>query len=154
MVLDGTTPGAVSYLWTPGNATSPTINVDSTGIGLASQEYVVEVIDGNGCMNSDTVTVGFFDCTGIDEIAGLEAFNIFPNPNDGKFTLGIRSSKPVSINIKIFSNSGTLFFEQENVVVDNRYQSQITLPTASAGIYFVVLESDGKKVFQKVLIRK
>jgi PKD repeat protein len=154
IVLDATTADAASYLWTPGNATTASITVDSTGIGFASQEFVVEVTDNNGCMNSDAVTVGFFDCTGIDEIAGLEAFNIFPNPNDGQFTLGISSSKTVNLNVLIYNNSGKVFYEQSNVRVDNRYQSQITLPDASAGIYFVVLESEGKKVFRKVLIRK
>jgi len=154
VVLDATTPNAASYLWTPGNAVTPFITVDSTGIGFGSQEFVVEVTDNNGCINSDSVSVGFFDCTGIDEIDGLEALYIFPNPNDGQFTLGITSSKPVSLKVRIFNNSGKVYFEQSNVVVNNRHQGQITLPDASTGIYFVVLESEGKKVFRKLLIRK
>ena len=151
--LDATTPDAASYLWTPGNATTATITVDTTGIGYNAQEFVVEVTDNNNCVNYDTATVTFVDCTGLDEIAGLPAFSIFPNPNDGSFTMGISSTRTVKLNVYVYNNSGKVVLSQENVVVDRQFQNRITLNEAPAGIYYVVLESDGKRVYEKVVVR-
>jgi hypothetical protein len=128
--------------------------VDSVGIGLGSQEFVVEVTDTNGCINTDTVTVGFFDCTGIDEIPGLETFSIFPNPNDGSFTMGIGSNRAVNLNVFVYNNSGKVVHSQENIVVDRQFQRRITLNDAPAGIYYVVLEREGRRVFEKFVVRK
>ncbi len=45
--------GGVSYLWSPGGATSGSISVSPA----ASANYIVYVTDTNGCGNSDTVSV-------------------------------------------------------------------------------------------------
>lgn len=154
VVLDATTPDAAAYLWSPGDATTPSISVDSVGIGYGSQEFTVEVTDNNGCVNTDAVTVSFLDCTGIDEIAGLEAFQIFPNPNDGSFTMGINSSRTITLDVFVYNNEGQVVLSQDQVVIDRQYEQRITLDNAPAGLYYVVLEQNGKKVYKKVLIRR
>ncbi|MBN1198040.1 MAG: hypothetical protein JXA23_01720, partial [Bacteroidales bacterium] len=85
--LDATTSGAVSYLWSPGGETTPTITVDSTGVGIGSQTYTVTITSEDGCDGSDEVTVTFKDCTGINELAEHLTIAVFPNPNTGNFTL-------------------------------------------------------------------
>jgi PKD repeat protein len=154
VVLDATIPNTPTYLWSPGGETTSSIEVDSAGIGLNSQEFIVMVSDNNGCENSDSTTVTFLDCTGLDEIAGLQTFSIFPNPNDGSFTMGISSSRKVDLNVYVYNNSGKVVLSQENVVVDRQYQNRITLSDAPAGVYYVVLESKGKRVFEKVVVRR
>ncbi len=54
-MLDATALDAASYLWSPGNETTPSIIVDSTGIGLGSQEFSVLVTSVNGCETSTSV---------------------------------------------------------------------------------------------------
>jgi hypothetical protein len=44
-------PGFTSYLWSPGNLTSQTINVNTQGC------YIVKVTNSSGCDASDTVCV-------------------------------------------------------------------------------------------------
>lgn len=153
VILNAETPGATSYLWTPGGYTTAIITVDTTGIGIGSQEYMVEVTDNNGCANTASVTVEFNDCTGINEIVGLEGFTIFPNPNDGDFTLNLVSSKPLDIDVKIFNSSGKLFYSKEKVEVNRNFSQKIVIENANAGIYLLLLESDGGKVYKKILIK-
>ncbi|RMG16425.1 MAG: hypothetical protein D6730_25165, partial [Bacteroidetes bacterium] len=51
LLLDATTPNA-TYQWQD-NSTAPTYNVTSPGV------YTVEVTDGNGCVESDTINVHY-----------------------------------------------------------------------------------------------
>jgi hypothetical protein len=53
------TPGLVSYSWNPGGATTSTTNV-APG---ATTTYTVTVTGGNGCSNTATTTVTYYNCT-------------------------------------------------------------------------------------------
>jgi len=153
MTLNAEVPGATSYLWMPGNYTTPGITVDTAGIGLGIQEYSVLVGDENGCSNSDTITIVFLNCTGIDEIAGLKQVTVFPNPNSGFFTLNIVSAKPLELNIKIFSASGVMIYGERKLSVDGSYSEKITLNDAGSGIYYILLENGNGKIVKKILVR-
>ena len=153
VVLNAETPNTASYLWIPGNFTTPSITVDSLGIGLGEQEFLVEVTDNNGCVNTDSASIGFFDCTGIDEIVGLDEINIFPNPTDGNFTLNLVTSKPLLVDVKIFNAAGSFYYSKEELEVNNNFNETIVITGAGTGIYFLMLESDGRKVYRKILIK-
>jgi len=153
VVLNATTADAITYLWTPGNLTTPIITVDTVGIGLASQEFIVTVTNENACSNSDSVTVGFYDCTGIDEIDGLDGFTVFPNPNDGNFVFKLVTSKALVLDLKIYNAAGMLFFSKENIAVEQIHSEKIRMEHANAGVYFILLESERGKVFKKILIK-
>ena len=153
MTLNAGVPGAVSYLWTPGNYTTPTITVDTAGIGLGVQEHSVLVTDENGCSNSDTIAILFLDCTGIDEIDGLKQVTVFPNPSSGIFTLNIVSAKPLELNMKVFNVSGVMIYGEQQLSVDGSYSEKITLSNAGSGIYYILLENGKGKMFKKILIR-
>jgi len=153
VVLNAETPDGEVYEWMPGNIHTPSITVDSTGIGIGSQEFTVMVTSFNGCTNSASVTVEFTDCTGIDEIAGLEGFTIFPNPNDGNFTLNLLSTRPLSVDVKLYSSAGELIYAKEAVSVNKSISENIVIDNAGAGIYLLMLESDGGQVYKKVLVK-
>ena len=153
VVLDATTENAASYLWTPGEYTTATITVDSVGIGLSSQEYSVMVTDNNGCYAEDESIVSFVDCTGVDEIAGLERVNIFPNPNDGTFNLTIQSAKSISVDLKIYDVLGHQYMNMEQLNINGEYSSKISLQDFNPGLYFITLK-DEKGVFVKKFLVK
>ena len=69
-----------SYLWSTGETTR-TIEVDSTGIGMASAEFIVTVTNETGCMESDSIIVTFDPCTGIENMKEDE-ITVWPVPAD------------------------------------------------------------------------
>jgi len=153
MTLNAETPGGVSYLWTPGNYTTPSITVDTVGVGLGVQEYSVLVINENSCAESDTIAILFLDCTGIHELTGLKQFSVFPNPNRGTFTLNIVSDQPVELTMKIFNTAGVMIYEKRQITVDGQYSGKISLDNAGAGVYYILLENKEGKIFRKILVR-
>ena len=153
ITLNATIPNASTYLWSPGGATTPSITIDSTGVGYDSQEYSVVATDNNTCSNTDATTITFINCTSIRDINGLESVRLYPNPNDGTFNFGIESSVSVTVNIKIYDAVGNKHLELNNVEILNSYTSRISLTDATPGIYFMSIENEEGTFIKKFLVR-
>lgn len=87
---------------------------------------------------------------GIEEI-NSEDWNIYPNPNNGLFTLQFASS--VSINeIRIYSIVGKEVMYQK--VNDIREKIELNLLDQSEGIYFIHVNTGERKFTKKVIVNK
>jgi PKD repeat protein len=153
ITLNATIPNAASYLWIPGDFTTSSITVDSTGIGYNSQEFSVLVTDENNCTGTDAVTVTFINCTGIEDIVGLENVSLYPNPNDGTFNFRIISSKSINIDLKVYNALGVIYLEQNQIVINGEYSSRINLQDIKPGVYFITLQNDDGIFVKKFLVR-
>ncbi|MCD4771991.1 MAG: glycoside hydrolase, partial [Bacteroidales bacterium] len=108
ITLDAGNPGS-TYLWSTGQ-TEQTIVVDTTAFGLGIFDLWVEVTNLELCINTDTISIGIEDCSGVNEIINNLSLNIFPNPSDGHFTVTFNSKKHINVNLKIISNTGNIVF--------------------------------------------
>ncbi len=153
ITLNATLPNATSYLWAPGGQTTPSIVVDSTGIGYGSQEYGVIVTDENSCSNDDLTTITFINCTGIKDIVGLSAVSLYPNPNEGTFNFKIEAHKSIVVDVKIFDVFGTKHFEKTQLEITGDYDSKISLSDPKPGIYFISIENKEGSFIKKFLIK-
>ncbi|MCB2220558.1 MAG: T9SS type A sorting domain-containing protein [Bacteroidetes bacterium] len=151
--LDATAEGAETYLWSPGGETTPSIEVDSAGTGLASQEYMVVVTGTNGCARTDAVTITFQDCAGVGEINGLQSVVVFPNPNDGVFSLKLNSTKRIQLDAQLISAAGKEEFSKKGLVVNGSFEQSFELTGLQAGVYYLTLTSKDGKMIKKVLIK-
>lgn len=151
--LDASAEGADTYLWSPGGETTATIDVDSTGVGFGSQEYSVVVTGTNGCVRSDAITLTFEDCAGLDEITGLTSVTVFPNPNNGVFTLKLNSNKRITLDAQLISASGTEQFSRKGITVNRSMEQVVELEGLQAGVYYLTLTNKDGKLIKKVLIK-
>lgn len=88
-VSGGTPP--YSYLWSPGNQTTPTIG------NLGAGSYTVTVVDGNGCSESATVNVSTVD--GPNVVVDFVNHETCFNQNDGSAGVSISGGElPYLIN--------------------------------------------------------
>jgi len=151
--LDATNPDAISYLWSPGGQTTPVITVDSSGVGIGTQAYSVVVTGTNGCEGADEIAITFKDCTGINELVKNLEMTIYPNPNDGSFTLLLASGSPESITIRMINTSGKTVYE----ILDQEVNGEVKLPVnvehLSPGSYIVEVSNETGKLSQKVIIK-
>jgi PKD repeat protein len=153
ITIDATDPNAVSYLWLPGNQTTASIVVDSAGIGYNSQEFVVMVTDINTCANSGSKTITFINCTGIEDVIGLESVILYPNPNDGTFSLQIKSNRTIKVDLRIFDVIGTVHYEYNQLEINNDFSTKINLIDTKPGIYFITIQDENGKFIKKFLIK-
>jgi hypothetical protein len=131
------------YLWTPGGIVTPEITIDSsmTG-GIGSRWFRLQVTNGSACSSSDSVRISFKDCTGITDFANADKFDVFPNPNNGTFTVKIHSQNQEKVTIRLQNSLSILVFEDKDINVSWSFTRTFTFNTLPAGIYILTLQSE------------
>jgi PKD-like domain/Secretion system C-terminal sorting domain len=81
-------------------------------------------------------------------------FNIFPVPNDGRFTVSITSPSEETFTIAVYNQLGAKIYELGDVVVIGAFERQIDLRPVAPGIYTVVFFNNEHKVVKKVIVNK
>ncbi len=153
VLLNAGNPGASSYLWLPSNKTTPAIAVDSSGIGLHVQMVRVFVTDNSGCMGKDSVLVSFKVCGGIEELAGVN-IRVFPNPNNGIFTLGLSTLKHEKLDVSILAQSGETVYTRPGLDVTGTAAEKIDVSRLSQGTYLLKVSNGSGQVLLKFVIQR
>jgi hypothetical protein len=148
--LDATTAGATGYLWYPTGETTPVIEADSTGVGYGTQLYIVLVTDINGCTGTDSVSITYKNCTGIEELKDI-GIRIYPNPNTGVFTLEMTSPAKEVLKLRILNASGQPVYSVKNIEVKGTLSLPVDLNQLSQGSYLLEL-SNGKGILVRKLV--
>jgi hypothetical protein len=149
--LDAGNPGA-TYLWSTGETTQ-IIETDSSGVGLGTKNIWVDVTNNYICTSSDSVAVTFYDCTGIDEFVNKIGINIFPNPNNGIFTVELNSENNTTVNLKILNSLGAIVYELNKVELSGKYLKNIDISNFSEGIYSLIIEEKNKTYNTKIVVQ-
>jgi hypothetical protein len=140
-----------TYLWSTGE-TDQTLTVDTLTLGYGMHAISVEVTDAKGCVGSDQVTVELKNCTGIGENSANVNVDVYPNPNNGAFTVELNSLHTNKVNIKIVSITGAVVFEQRDVTVNGSYKQNINLYRYSKGVYNLYILGKGYQINKKIVI--
>lgn len=128
-----TVSGGVSYTWTPGNLTTPTIVVSPTITTL----YSVNGTDANGCVGTATTGVLVVICTGINEANGSGALvNVYPNPNKGLFV--IEQGTTSSATIEIADLMGRIVFTDQFTAKAH----EVNISVLSNGVYYARVRNE------------
>ena len=151
ITLDATTPGAVSYLWTPGGYTTPTIVVDSTGVGIGSVTYSVVVTGANDCEGEDEISITFDPCTFIDDVMNNLSVAVYPNPATNLLNINI-SGVAESVVYELLNYHGQKVYSRILENVNGSINDQIELNTFARGIYYLRLSTNDNVNIKKVVI--
>lgn len=152
VLLDAGNPGA-TYLWSTGETTQ-TITVDTTGVGIGTATFWVEVTDENTCSNTDEITIQFDDCTGISQISENWNLYVFPNPSDGVFSIRINSLSNQPVNLSLMNALGKVVYSNEKIYIGSSRTLDIQLKNQPDGVYYLNLKGDGVNMIKKVIIQK
>jgi len=143
----------ISITYTPGmNSVENQYNVyDETGIEVAAQG-VGNTTPGN--VGDHTIPTGPVACepTGIESASSAIDLNIFPNPNNGSFTLELNSINTNELEIKILNTHGQVVFIKSQFEDFSSINELIDLRDRAGGIYFVVVTTDIKTQIKKLIL--
>jgi hypothetical protein len=153
ITLDPKVPDAISYLWHPSGATTPTLTVDSSGIGVGIKTISVDVTNSNNCVGSGTIHITFKDCTGIGELKDV-SFRLYPNPNNGNFTIEINASQQETVEINVLNTSGVTVYSLNNLEVSGFISRNIDLGTLPEGTYIFKISKGNESTLKKFVIKK
>ena len=114
---------------------------------LPQGDYIVYVVDANGCEASTNVTVLWDDIESIYEVV----FSLFPNPTDGNLTL--RSGSLIrNVNIEIYDTTGRTIKAFENIMIYG--DMLIDLSDLKAGSYSIAISSSQGRTLKNPQIVK
>lgn len=108
----GTSP--YTYSWSYTDCDTMPVTVSGAFIFLLpAQDYYLTVTDANSCVTLDTVTVAGEACpetVGIEDelTAGISSLNLFPNPNNGMFTVELSLAERNDVTLSILDARGKL----------------------------------------------
>ncbi|MBL7105900.1 MAG: T9SS type A sorting domain-containing protein, partial [Bacteroidales bacterium] len=152
-------PNADSYVWdiqpaeagtVEGSGTTGTVSWTDNWEGTAT----IRVKAINDCGESE-FSEGFEVlceiCTGIKENNTLN-FEIYPNPNNGLFTINFAANKLEKADIKVLNNLGKVVYETYDVQINNNTIS-INIKALDSGIYFIILTNRDNVVKEKIIIK-
>jgi hypothetical protein len=123
--------GYNSYTWNGVN------NNYNAYAATAEGSYVVQAADDYNCTISDTITVTFDECLGVEENAFANAVQLYPNPTQGtaylKIGYGDYSSVKcilTDLNGKVLSTFGTQLTAGENLI-------EVPAAELAPGVYMI-----------------
>jgi len=92
--------------------------------------------------------------TGITEETVEEnfEFNVFPNPNNGLFTLTAESTQPVTYIMNVRNMVGQTVMS-EAININGNATRQVDLTSFEKGVYFVTLENGEDRLVKKVVVK-
>ncbi len=117
---------------------------------LPNGTYTVFVKDENDCIDSKTVVIDEIT-TAVDNLFEEHSFEVFPNPNQGVFSLQINESLTKDLSVRIFNTQGKLLFQQQLQNLNPTMPVPININHFSNGVYQLVL-SDGEKIGTKRIL--
>jgi PKD repeat protein len=158
-----TTSGATdadSYAWyldpqTAGTIDGTTVSGTVTWSKTYKGDVFITVKGVNSCGEgtvSDQKKVILYAPVGIADQNGL-GIEIYPNPNTGKFTIGIRAAAVTMVSIRILNSLGSSVFTETGIKVDARFSKAIDLGNISDGVYFLKIESEQGSFIRKIVVQ-
>lgn len=96
-------------------------------------------------------SLGCGSAIGVNEISFEKGIYIYPNPNNGNFTINVHKLKSENISISIYDLLGSRIQKFENI---KSFPFQMDLNELSNGIYYVKINHGNKIATQKVVISK
>lgn len=86
--------------------------------------------------------------TGVQGISPIKNISVFPNPNNGMFTLSIESATTQKINANIFNSLGQLILRKETEIDT---QTEFDLSGNAKGIYYLQFFADERYYYKRLL---
>lgn len=147
-VLTATTI-ALGYQWFLNNiaiqgATSSVFNALQMGT------YTLQVTDSNGCTDTSLPIV----VSGIHSSAiNNSLISVYPNPNNGTFSVAMNSTKPDKYSIKLIDVMGSICLQDEWILTSGTSIKNLNLEKAAKGIYLLMINNGNESATLKVLVQ-
>jgi hypothetical protein len=137
----------------PGTWSGPGVNGNSfdPSVGTGPQVLTYVYVDSNGCTGQYLLTVSVNPCVGISEVSDA-TFSVYPNPNNGTFTIAFSKSMENVIVEMTDVNGRTVVAQQYDVVAGD--QKQIDLNGEASGIYLLRVTFANETVTYRIVVQQ
>ena len=119
-----------------------------SGLGLIPITYTAS--NSFGCTASQSVNIQVNECAERHRsLTDPNSIQVYPNPNDGRFSIRIRTDLYTKLNMRVYASDGKLIATQQFSGLVYNTVFPVTLSKLSNGIYHLFLYNDEGGVFVK-----
>ena len=134
--------GANTYTW---NNSWVANNISVTP--STSTIFYVMGSNSNGCVGTASAQIIVSECTGINSIISQNEIQIYPNPNEGVFTINLKSYD--NCFIKITNVLGQIIKTQKAEMIND-----FNIKTFEKGIYFITILNNNQPIYKGSIIKE
>ncbi|CAN5918247.1 hypothetical protein BH11BAC7_BH11BAC7_16010 [soil metagenome] len=145
------TGSPVSGTWS-GTGVSGT-SFDPTTAGVGPEVVTYSFTNVNGCTGTASVTINVNACVGVAENALENSVSVYPNPNNGTFTISINANLG-DVQIEMLDIQGRIIYTSHESNVAAGFTNAVSLDGMSNGIYMLRLTSGDTQQMIKVSVQK
>ena len=139
--------------WYLNNAIIPGATLNKLTI-LTTGDYFLTATNPQGCSrNSDTINYIPIGNNGIEDLNNLVNLKVFPNPNDGKFTLNFELNTATNLSIYFKDILGKEVYSEDFDNYTGKFHKEFNFENLPKSIYFLEIRSDNKININKILIQ-
>jgi hypothetical protein len=114
------------------------------------------IVDGNrATWNNATLTIcetgGFVPILSTDDFEFDDNFSVYPNPNNGQFTIKLKSNSGSDINVEVFDIRGRSILNK-SYTNNGDFNQTISLDNAQSGMYLLNINDGDKKLTKKIIV--
>ncbi|MBN1338770.1 MAG: PKD domain-containing protein, partial [Bacteroidales bacterium] len=120
--------------------------------GLGTHTITYTYSDPIGCENFAEETILVDECTGIGENMANTPVLIFPNPNDGAFTLQLNIEDVA--DLRIYNSLNETIFLDTDLEITKGYTRDINLGIHAKGVYYLMITGNHTQIIKKIIIQK
>jgi hypothetical protein len=105
-------------------------------------------------LSSYTQVVQVSTATGIASIIDSKTYTIYPNPNNGSFTIAVNGmAGEKNAEIRISNMMGQVVYKA-NTNISGNTLTGINMPTAANGVYLLQIITDGNTYTSRIAIQR
>ncbi len=137
---------ATTYQWYVdgqpiGGATNQTCTITVNG------DYSV-IVDAGSCP-SESITI---TTAGISSLTNDCFLAVYPNPNDGNFTISFEVPEKNTYKLKVVDVIGALIYQEILTDFDGKYSKQMDFGRLAKGVYMISLTSTDSEIVKKAIV--
>ncbi len=151
VTFTNTSTNAVTYNWDFGDGSTDN-TANPTHTYAADGSYTVTLVATNSC-GSDTVSYLIDIVTSVESLENGYYFGIYPNPNNGSFTVKYAAQNTDNITFRIYNTNGQLIFNELIKTHNNVIIKDFDMSGYSKGIYQLQIITDSNILNKKVILR-
>ena len=143
---------ATSYSWDFGDQTSSSATSPVHAYALNGQ-YTVTLTAYNGnCSATTTLPVAI--TVSLEELSGLSAMTIYPNPANESTTIAIESKVTDALTLAIIDATGALVFTETGMIQEGLNALNVNTAALAEGFYTIHLTTSNGTAVRKLAIKK
>ena len=114
--------------------------------------YEVTMTATNECGSQSVTQTVVVMANAVGEIPGISEFNVFPNPNNGRFTMILRGEGKHDLQVSFTNVLGQVLMQSEVDFRTGNITKEFSFDGLAAGVYILQVKSGNNALYRKIMV--